>query len=66
MIKRLWRRYMADIDEYEQAARETDDRLMLALLQQAKGERIFALCMAVVMLVFATATIWKIIGKHLQ
>jgi hypothetical protein len=65
MIKRLWRRYMADIDEYEQAARASGDELMLALVQQFKVNRIFALCMAMVMFAFSIAAIWKIVGMHL-
>jgi hypothetical protein len=59
MIRRLWHRYMADIDEYEQAARATGDELLLALVRQFKFNRIFALCMAGVMLALSTAMLWR-------
>jgi hypothetical protein len=59
MIRRLWRRYMADIDEYEQAARASGDKLMLAMVQTFKTSRISALCMAAVMLLFSCVVAWK-------
>jgi hypothetical protein len=59
MIRRLWRRYMADIDAYERFARATGDQLLLALVQQFKVNRIFALCAGLVILLMWGALIWK-------
>jgi ABC-type Fe3+-siderophore transport system permease subunit len=59
MIRRLWRRYMADIDEYERSARANGDQLMLVLVQQFKFNRIWAAAMVGVMLVLSGALIWK-------
>lgn len=59
MMRRLWRRYMADIHETEQFAREIGDEFLLAMLRQFKFNRIFGLCAGLVLLVLWGALIWK-------
>jgi hypothetical protein len=59
MIRQLWRRYMADIQEWEQVARATGDDQLLALVRQFKFNRISALGMAGVMLALSAAMMWR-------
>ena len=57
MISEMWNRWMGDINTWETEARRLDDAQLMAMAKTFKRNRIMAMVMAIIMLLFTTVLI---------